>query len=65
MKYTTVEDAVASLPHRILPSGQEDTDYHTINSIHKLLQKNARSIDSHMRGGDLGHLGIIVFPWCM
>jgi hypothetical protein len=39
---------------------QGEPDYHTIHSIHKLLQANARSIDAHLGGGALGHLGIIV-----
>jgi hypothetical protein len=35
-------------------------DYHTIDSVRKLLSANARSIESHVGGGALGHLGIIV-----
>jgi hypothetical protein len=37
-----------------------EPDYHTIHAICKLIQANARSIDSHLGGGALGHLGLIV-----
>ena len=60
MRYATVEDVIASFPHPILPTIQGEPDYHTIHSVRKLLQANARSIDTHLAGGALGHLGIIV-----
>jgi hypothetical protein len=60
MKYATVEDVVASFPHPILPTVQGEPDYQTIHAIRKLLQANARAIDTHFGGGDLGHLGLIV-----
>jgi hypothetical protein len=60
MKTPSVEDIIASFPHPILHTLQGEPDYHTINAIRNLLQANARSIDSHLGGGDLGHLGIIV-----
>jgi hypothetical protein len=60
MKYTTVEDAVASFPHPILPTVQGKPYYQTIHSIRKLLQANAREIDTHLGGGALGHLCLIV-----
>jgi hypothetical protein len=55
-----VEDVIASFPHPILPTAQGEPDYHTIHSIRKLLRANARSIESHLGGGALSHLGIIV-----
>jgi hypothetical protein len=61
MVHSTVEDVIASSPHPILPTVQGEPDYHTIHSIRKLLRANARSIESHLGGGALGHLGIIVF----
>jgi hypothetical protein len=61
MKYATLEDVVASFPHPILPTVQGEPDYHTIHAIRKLLQTNTRAIDTHLGGGALGHLGLIVY----
>jgi O-acetyl-ADP-ribose deacetylase (regulator of RNase III) len=60
MKTPSVEDIIASFPHPILPTVQGEPDYHTIHAIRKLLQANSRSIDSHLGGGALSHLGLIV-----
>jgi hypothetical protein len=58
---TTVEDVITSFPHPILPIVQGDPEYHTIHAILKLLQANARSINTHPGGGgSLGHMGLIV-----
>jgi hypothetical protein len=61
MKYATVEDAIASSPHPILPIVQGEPDYHTIHAIRKLLQANTRAINTHLGGGALIHLGLIVY----
>jgi hypothetical protein len=53
MKYVTVEDFIASFPHHILPTVHGDPDYQTIHAIRKLLQANARAIDTHLGGGAL------------
>jgi hypothetical protein len=60
MKYAMVEDIIASLPHPILPTVQGEPDYKTIRAIRKLLQAKSRAIDTHLCGGTLGHLGLIV-----
>jgi hypothetical protein len=60
MKYAMVEDVIASFPHPILPTVQGEPDYQTTHAIQKLLQANARAIDTHLGGGDLVHLGLIV-----
>jgi hypothetical protein len=60
MKYATVEDIIASFPHPVLPTVQGETDYQTIHAIRKSLQANSRAIDTHLGGGTLGHLGLIV-----
>jgi hypothetical protein len=60
MKYATVEDVIAIFTHPILPTLQGEPGYHTIHAIRKLLQANARAIDTHLGGGALGHLGLIV-----
>jgi hypothetical protein len=60
MRYATVEDVIASFPHPILPTLQGEPDYQTIHAIRRLLQANARVIDTHLGGGALGHLGLIV-----
>jgi hypothetical protein len=60
MKYATVCDVIASFPHPIIPTVQGEPDYQTSHAIQKLLQAKAREIDTHLGGGDLGHLGLIV-----
>jgi hypothetical protein len=60
MKYTTVKDVIASFPHPVLPTVQGEPDYQTIHAIQKPLQANSRAIDTHLGGGTLGHLGLIV-----
>jgi hypothetical protein len=60
MKNAMVEYIIASLLHPILPTVQGEPDYQTIHAIRKLLQANAREIDTHLGGGALGHLGLIV-----
>jgi hypothetical protein len=60
MKYATVEDVIDSFLRPILPAVQGEPDYQTIHAIQKLLQANARAIDTHLGGGALGHMGLIV-----
>jgi hypothetical protein len=56
MKYTTVEDFMA----RKLPTVQGEPDNQTIHATRKSLQANSRAIDTHLGGGTLGHLGLII-----
>jgi hypothetical protein len=60
MKYSTVEDVLASFPHPILPTVEGEPDYQTIHATRKFLQANSRAIDTHLGGGTLGHLGLII-----
>jgi hypothetical protein len=60
MKYATVEDVMASFPHPVLPTVQGEPDYQTIHATIKFLQANSRAIDTHLGGGTLGHLGLII-----
>jgi hypothetical protein len=60
MKYTTVEDVIASFPHPVLPTVQGEPDYQKIHATRKCLQANSRAIDTHLGGGTLGHLGLII-----
>jgi hypothetical protein len=60
MKYSTVEDVMASFPHPILPTVEGEPDYQTIHTTRKFLQANSRAIDTHLGGGTLGHLGLII-----
>jgi hypothetical protein len=60
MKYCTVEAVVASFPRPILPTVQGEPDYQTIHATRKFLQANSRAIDTHLGGGTLGHLGLII-----
>jgi hypothetical protein len=52
--------SLPAFPHPILPTVQVDPDYQKVHAIRKLLQTNARTIDTHLGGGALGHLGLIV-----
>jgi hypothetical protein len=60
MKYADVENLMASFLHPALPTARGEPDYQTINSTRKLLQANSRAIETHLGGGTLGHLGIII-----
>jgi hypothetical protein len=60
MEYSTAEDVLASFPHPILPPVEGDPDYQTINTTRKFLQANSRAIDTHLDGGTLGHLVLII-----
>jgi hypothetical protein len=60
MKYSTVEDFMASFPRPILPPVEGEPDYQNIHATRKFLQANSRAIDAHLGGGTLGHLGLII-----
>jgi hypothetical protein len=60
MKYDTVEKVIASFPHPAIPTVQGEPDYQIIHAIRKSLQANSRAIDTHLGGGTLGRLGLIV-----
>jgi hypothetical protein len=60
MNYSTVEDALVSFPHPILLTVEGEPDYQTIHATRKFLQANSRAIDTHLGGGTLGHLGLII-----
>jgi hypothetical protein len=60
MKYATVEDVIASFPHPIIPTVQGEPDYQTIHASRKCLQANSRAIDTHLGGGTLVNLGLII-----
>jgi hypothetical protein len=49
-----------SFPHPVLPTVQGEPDYQTIHATIKFLQVNSRAIDTHLGGGTLGHLGLII-----
>jgi hypothetical protein len=51
---------MAIFPHPVVPAGQGETDYQTIHATRKFLQANSRAIDTHLGGGTLGHLGLII-----
>jgi hypothetical protein len=60
MKYSTVEDVLESYPHPILPTVEGEPDYQAIHATRKFLQANSRAIDTHLGGGTLCHLGLII-----
>jgi hypothetical protein len=60
MKYATVDDVMTSFPHPLIPTVQGEPDYQTIQATRKYLQANSRAIDTHLGGGTLGHLGLII-----
>jgi hypothetical protein len=47
-------------PHPVLPRIQGEPDYQNIHATRKLLQANSQAINTHLCGGTLGHLGIII-----
>jgi hypothetical protein len=51
---------MASYPHPVIPTVQGETDCQTIHATRKFLQANSRAIDTHLGGGTLGHLGLII-----
>jgi hypothetical protein len=57
MKYSTVEDVMASFPHQVLPTVQGEPDYQTIHANRKFLQANLLAINTHLGGGNIGTLG--------
>jgi hypothetical protein len=60
MKYSTVKDVMASSPRQLLPTVQGEPDYQTIHATRKFLQANLRAIDTHLGGGTLVHLSLII-----
>jgi hypothetical protein len=60
MKYSTVEDVMASFPRPILATVEGEPYYQTIHATRKFLQANSLAIGTHLGGGTLGHLGLIV-----
>jgi hypothetical protein len=60
MKYYTFEEVMASFPHPVLPTVQGEPDYQTIQATRGFLQANSRAINTHLGGGTLGHLGLII-----
>jgi hypothetical protein len=60
MKYSTVEDVMSSFPHPILPTVDGEPDYQTIHATIKFLQANSRAINTHLGGGTLGHMVLII-----
>jgi hypothetical protein len=60
MKYATVEDVMASFPQPVIPTVKGEPDYQTIHATRKFLQANSLAIDTHLGGGTLGHLGLII-----
>jgi hypothetical protein len=51
---------MARFPHPILPTVEGEPDYQTIHATRKFLQANSRAIDTHLGGGTLGHLDLII-----
>jgi hypothetical protein len=51
---------LGELSHPILPKVEGQPDYQTIHATIKFLQANSRAIGTHLGGGTLGHLGLII-----
>jgi hypothetical protein len=60
MKFATVEEIMAIFTHSVPPTVQGEPDYQTIHAIRKFFQANSRAMDTHLGGGTLGHLGLII-----
>jgi hypothetical protein len=63
MKYATVKNIMSSFPHPLLSAIQGYPDYQTIHATRNLFQANSRAIDTHLGGGTLGHLGLIIYDY--
>jgi hypothetical protein len=61
MKCATDENGMVSFPHPVLPTVQGEPYYQTIHANRKFLQANSRAIETHLGGGTLGHLGLIIY----
>jgi hypothetical protein len=46
MKYSTIEDVMASFPYPILSTVEGEPDYQTIHATRKFLQANSRAINT-------------------
>jgi hypothetical protein len=51
---------MASFHYPLLPTVQGEPDYQTIHATRKFLQANSQAIDTHLGGGTLVHLGLII-----
>jgi hypothetical protein len=60
MKYATVEDVMETFPNPVLPTVQGEPDYQTMHATRNFLEVNSQAIDTHLGGGTLGHLGLII-----
>jgi hypothetical protein len=60
MKNATIEDVMASFTQPVLPTVQGEPDYQTIHATRKCLQANLWEIETHLGGGTLGQLGLII-----
>jgi hypothetical protein len=60
MKNAKVEEFIVIFPHPILSTVQGEPEYHTMQSIRKLLRANTRPVEIYLGGGALGHLGVII-----
>jgi hypothetical protein len=60
MKYATVYDMITSFTHPVLPTDKGKPIYQTIHATRKFLQENSWAIDTHLGGGTLGDLGLII-----
>jgi hypothetical protein len=50
MKYSTVEEAMASFPHPFLPPVEGEPDYQAINATRNFIQANSQAIETHLGG---------------
>jgi hypothetical protein len=60
MKYTAVENIMASFPRPVPPTVQGKPYCQTIHATRKFLQANSRAINTHLGRETLGHLGLII-----
>jgi hypothetical protein len=60
MKYAIIEDVMASFSHPVIPTVQGEPDYQKIHATRKFLQAKSWAIDTHLCGGTLGDLGLII-----
>jgi hypothetical protein len=60
MKYATVKNVMASFPHQVIWTAQGEPEYQAVHLTPRFLQANSHAIETHLGGGPLGHLGLII-----
>eukprot|EP00957_Ditylum_brightwellii_P001103 87902-Ditylum_brightwellii.AAC.1 len=58
----TAKEIKQLFPHTLIPKDQSEPTYDKLYEVQKLLMENAASIKTLYRGGNHGHLGLVINP---